>query len=684
MKNFLILLLFIMSLVSCHEQCNTGKQQSEVANITTATIDATISSVTKLYPSADAKMIERGVKHAASLWRNFDGTENDFQQFCEKQFIADASQKELMFDKVSRNLEILYGHFNKISLDLQRPLHEPMGEIIDVDKAFGGYSAGSHLIEDLYRNKLAFNIALNFPYYTLTEKEANASAWTRKEWAYARMGDVFTARIPSEILQNISEISSDAEMYIANYNIYMGKLVDEQMQTSFPEDMVLLSHWNLRDEIKSHYSKGDEGVKLQATVYEVMKRIIDQTIPKDVINSGDYQWNPYTNAVYKDGKSVELASENTGRYQQIINNFHAMRQIDAYSPLNTAVKRAFAGGMEITQADVEKLFVEFMSSDALKQVGELIKQRLGRDLQPWDIWYDGFKARSSIDENALNKITRSRYPNAKALDDDLASLLLKLGFTKDKAEFLADRIDVDAARGSGHAWGASMKGETAHLRTRIPETGMDYKGYNIAIHEFGHNVEQTISLYDVDYYMLNGVPNTAFTEALAFIFQKRDLELLDMKNDNPEKEALQTLDNFWSTYEIMGVSLLDQRMWLWLYEHPEATAEELKVAVQNIAIDIWNEFYAPVFGVKDQPILAIYSHMINSPIYLSNYAFGHLIQFQVEQYLKTADFAPEVERLFKIGSITPNAWMQAGLGENISIVSIIEQAKKSATELRQE
>jgi hypothetical protein len=684
MKKYLILLLSIITITACHEPCDKNQQQAEVANISEPTIKATVASLTQAHRDADAEMIARGVKHAASLWRNVDGSENDFQQFCENHFIADAAQKELMFDKVSRNLEILYGHFNKISLDLQRPLHEPMGEIIDIDKTFGGFSADAHLIEDLYRNKLAFNIALNFPYYSLVEKENNAATWSRKEWAYARMGDVFTARIPAEILQNASEVGSASEMYIANYNIYMGKLVDAQMQTYFPEDMVLLSHWNLRDEIKSHYSKGADGIELQAMVYEVMKRIIDQTIPKDVINNSDYQWNPYSNATYKDGQAVELTSETNGRYQQIINNFHAMRQMDTYTPLNTAVKRAFEGGMEITQADAEQLFIKFMSSDALKQVGELIKQRLGRALQPWDIWYDGFKARSSIDENALNKITRSRYPDARALDDDLANLLVKLGFTKEKANFLADRIDVDPARGSGHAWGASMKGETAHLRTRIPASGMDYKGYNIAIHEFGHNVEQTISLYDVDYYMLNGVPNTAFTEALAFIFQKRDLELLDMKNDNPEKEALQTLDNFWSTFEIMGVSLLDQRMWLWLYEHPEATADELKVAVQTIAIDIWNEFYAPVFGVKDQPILAIYSHMINSPIYLSNYAFGHLIQFQVEQYLKSADFAPEVERLFRIGSITPNAWMQAGLGEDISIVSIIAEAQISAEKLNKQ
>jgi hypothetical protein len=33
-------------------------------------------------------------------------------------------------------------------------------------------------------------------------------------------------------------------------------------------------------------------------------------------------------------------------------------------------------------------------------------------------------------------------------------------------------------------------------------------------------------LYEVDHTLLAGVPNTAFTEALAFLFQARDLKLL--------------------------------------------------------------------------------------------------------------------------------------------------------------
>ena len=140
---------------------------------------------------------------------------------------------------------------------------------------------------------------------------------------------------------------------------------------------------------------------------------------------------------------------------------------------------------------------------------------------------------------------------------------------------------------------------------------MDYKGYNIAIHEFGHNVEQTISLHDVDYYLLNGVPNTGFTEALAFVFQKQDLALLGLSQADPLHEHMLALDDLWGAYEIMGVSLVDMNVWKWMYEHPDASADELKQAVKEIAIDVWNQYFAEVFGIKDQTILAIYSHMIS-------------------------------------------------------------------------
>ncbi len=228
-----------------------------------------------------------------------------------------------------------------------------------------------------------------------------------------------------------------------------------------------------------------------------------------------------------------------------------------------------------------------------------------------------------------------------------------------------------------------MKSAHSLLRTRVSANGMDYKGYNIGVHEFGHNVEQTISLHDVPNYFLHGVPNTAFTEALAFTFQGKDLELLGIPSEDSLTEALNTLDLFWGCYEIMGVSLVDIKVWQWMYSHPQANANELKDAVIQIAKDVWNQYYAPVFGIKDTPILAIYSHMIDAPLYLSAYPIGHIIDFQLENYLKGKDLAQEIDRIFAIGRLTPDPWMQKAVGEKISVQPLITATGEAVVKVKE-
>jgi hypothetical protein len=197
------------------------------------------------------------------------------------------------------------------------------------------------------------------------------------------------------------------------------------------------------------------------------------------------------------------------------------------------------------------------------------------------------------------------------------------------------------------------------------------------MHEFGHTVEQTITLHDVDYYMLNGVPNTAFTEALAFIFQARDLDVLGFKDPNPEKAHLDALDHLWSCYEIMGVSLVDINLWKWLYANPNANAQQVKEAAISIAKEIWNKYYADVFGSNDEPILAIYSHMIDNPLYLSAYPLGHLIDFQIENHIVGKNFAAEVQRMFVQGRVVPQLWMKGAVGKPLSITPTLEAAGRA-------
>lgn len=647
--------------------------QAALAAIPSGTTQAVIDKLVQENPVKKTE-IEKGVQQVARLWQDTDGDPQSFTTFCIENYIADAREKESVFLKISDYLEAINGHFSQMSQKLGWHVTIDTGPIHPIDYKFATLSPRAHLTEDLYQSKIAFMIALNFPKLTLQEKEALGN--NRLAWAYARLGDWFTERIPTEVRQQNTLVSNDADRYIDAYNIYMGKLFNPKGKYIFPEDMVLLCHWNLRDEIKANYNKGKEGLEKQRTVYEVMKHIIAQDIPKEAINSDQYDWNPYTNTLFKDGQKVNGNPESPVRYEKMINNFHSMQRVDKYMD-NTFIDRKFNDDMEVALEDVEALFDRFLSAPELKQAGQLIKKRLNRNLEAYDIWYDGFKARSNLNESKLDEQIRNLYPNAEAMEKDLPNILIKLGYTPERAKYLAEKIAVDPARGSGHAAGASMKGQKARLRTRIPADGMNYKGYNIAIHEFGHNVEQTISLYDVDYYMLEGVPNTSFTEALAFVFQKRDLHILGIENNDLDKDKMDVLDKIWSLYEIAGVSMLDIAVWKWMYANPNATAGELQEAVIRLSKEIWNKYYAPVFGVKDETVLAIYSHMIGYPLYLSAYAFGQIIEFQLENYMQGKDFASEVDRIFKLGRLTPNVWIKEATGKPLSVESLLEAVRKA-------
>lgn len=683
MKNILLFVLLISFFaVSCSKIEQTGSNtKMEESNITQITIDKVINDLHDKYPSVNKDKIAKGLNQAAALWRQTDGDEVAFVDFCMEKFIADPQKLDELFASLEYYFEQIGGNLNSLSLALKEKMHLDKGEVTDLDLIFGGYDPSAHLTEDLFANKVAFLVKLNFPFYTLEEKEKNGENWSRKEWAFARMGDLFTSRVPADISQKVSNILTDADNYISNYNIFAGFLVDDQMKTHFPAEMKLISHWNLRDEIKAQYSQAD-GLPKQKMLYEVMKRIISQEIPEQVINKNDYQWNPISNKIYKNGKKETPKAEPFTRYEKLLNNFKAQQLLDKYYPTYpTAIARSFELGLEIPEKQVEELFTELISSPVAKQVGELISQRLGRPLQPFDVWYDGFKTRSSISQDELSKITKKKYPTKDAFEKDIPNILVKLGYTPEKANFIASKIQVDASRGAGHAWGAEMKSQKARLRTRVGSDGMDYKGYNIAVHELGHNVEQTITLHDVDYYSMKGVPNTAFTETWAFIFQVRDLDLLGMKTDVPNKEELKMLDAYWSMYEIMGVSLVDMKVWKWMYKNPNATKEELGKQVVEIAKEVWNKFYAPVFNIKDEPVLAIYSHMIDYPLYLPAYPIGHVIEFQIEDYIKGKNIASEMVRVLSQGRLVPEIWMKGAVGNKISVKPILKSTEESLKKL---
>ncbi len=636
---------------------------------------------------AQRPRIHRGLTQAAALWRASDG---DFAAFAAEAFIADQKQLDATFERLEGMFEQLDGTLNEIGRELRRPTDLDMGPLLPVDALFAGLDVGAHLTSDLFQNKVAFVVLLNFPLTDLAERIKDGGNYSRRNWAEVRLAQRFGSRVPAEIRQEVAKVGAEADLYISQYNIWMHHLLTPKGERLFPSGKRLISHWNLRDELKANYLDPN-GLERQRMIVKVMERIVTQTIPAAVIDNPRLDWNPYDNTVAvapaaeveKDAPAREAKPDTTPeanvRYATLLAQFRAAKKADPYYPTApTAIRRSFELGQELPEDRVRALLVEILSSPLVPKVAKQIEAKLGRPLEPVDLWYSGFKPKPKMSEPELDALTMKKYPNAAAFAADMPRILRDLGFPGDRADYLAKKIVVDPSRGAGHAMQAMRRGDYPHLRTRIEKDGMNYKGYNIAVHEFGHNVEQVLSLYDVDHTLLQGVPNTAFTEALAFVFQARDLELLGLVKSDPEGERMRVLADFWATFEIAGVAIVDCDVWHWMYDHPEATPAELNAATTEIARKIWNQYYAPVLSGKDTPLLGIYSHMISYPLYLSNYVLGHTIAFQIEETVnKVGKVGPEFERIAKFGAVLPDAWMIHASGAPVGAGPLLRATEKA-------
>ena len=633
---------------------------------------------------AQLPRIQRGLSQVGQFWRAGDGDAAVFETFVTENFAGDPTTLDALFDRFQRRLEVLDGLLTELQYEFKLHTDLDRGVILPFDELFSAYEPGAHVPDDFFANKLAFVVLLNVPLTTLDQRLNEGGRWSRRQWAETRLAQRFAQRIPAEVLQAAANAQAAAEIYINEYKIWMHHLLDARGQRLFPPGLALITHWNLRDEIKAQYSNPTNGLAAQRLIQTVMERIIDQSIPQIVVNNPQVDWAPLANtvkaaAVSDSDKPARAAGpiastpEPDTRYAMLLAVFRANRKADPYSPTApTLIARRFEKDRQMSEARVQALLEQVLASPQFARVGALIARRLGRPLEPFDLWYNGFRPREAYTEAQLDALVRQKYPTPAAYQADMTNLLQHLGFTPERASYLQARIDIEPARGTGHAMGAAMRGQKSRLRTHVEQVGMNYKGFNIAVHEMGHNLEQTFSLNEVDQTLLAGVPNNAFTEALAMATQGHDLELLGLSKPDARTAALATLDTCWQTAEIAGVALVDMAVWHWMYDHPDATPAELKQATLAIARQLWNRYYSPVFGQKDVTLLAVYSHMIRDVLYLPDYPIGHLIQFQIEERMRQAgNFGAEFERVARFGSLTPDLWMKNASGTPVGADALL-------------
>ncbi|MBI5203205.1 MAG: hypothetical protein HY925_16560, partial [Elusimicrobia bacterium] len=257
----------------------------------TAKVEAELAP--KLDDAGKARLA-RGLKQAASLWRESDG---DFAEFAKANFAMDPATLDGLFERYQDLLEQIDGHMDLITVSLKKRADLDIGTMLPVDETFAGYDASAHVTEDFFGNKLAFVALLNFPLTTLDERLEKGPKWTRREWAEARLTSRFSKRVPADVSLAIAEAYAQADHYIADYNIWMHHVVGPKGERLFPPKKRLLSHWNLRDEIKASYGEPATALPKQRLILKVMERIVTQTIPAAVVNKPHLDWDPVANTV---------------------------------------------------------------------------------------------------------------------------------------------------------------------------------------------------------------------------------------------------------------------------------------------------------------------------------------------------------------------------------------------------
>jgi hypothetical protein len=254
------------------------------------------SELVSKYGDGAALRISQGIRQVIRFWREEDGNRKAFEEFIRNNFIGDSKTLDETFNRIQFALEQLDGRMLEIGREFRRQSDLDLGPILPIDQLLAEYDPAAHVNDDFFQNKLAFIVLLNFPLTTLEERLAQGEKWSRRQWAEARLAQRFSRRIPASVNQELSKAVAKADQYIAEYNIWMHHLIDTNGTRLFPARLRLISHWNLRDELKADYSDPN-GLAKQKLIQQVMERIVTQTIPEVVIDNPHVDWNPYDNEV---------------------------------------------------------------------------------------------------------------------------------------------------------------------------------------------------------------------------------------------------------------------------------------------------------------------------------------------------------------------------------------------------
>ncbi len=644
-----------------------------------SSIDAIVHALVEANGAACELRARAGVTRIANHWCEADGDAAAFTAFCVKHFVHDDRELTRLVLRLETALEQVSGHLYEMRRSLRRWSDLRGDEFPSVDDLLATFDPAPDLAEQMYRQRVAFVALLNLDKPTLARMLVEGAEWSNDDWAKARIAQSFGPRLPAALSDRARAVGHQCQQWVSTFHIPVGAMVDANGAKWFESDRKLIAHWLVREEIKAGFND-PQGLAKQRALSWVMARHVDGTIPTAVMRGAGTRWDPQSNTLDDapvcaigpcggaTGHTVGLA-----RYERWIEQFQLARAFDAHYPDHpTAIARKFDLAREIPEGDVERLLLELLEHPVRRELATMLRARLNRPLEPFDIYYDDISEARPADE--LNAAVTARFPDEHAFERALPDVLRGLGWPDEEADFLGSRVRVEISKGAGHAMRPMLTQYGAWLRTNRLKECLGWDGFDTAMHELGHNLEQLCSTYYAPRPALRNVPNTACTEAFAFLYQGLAKRVLGIEpSGGAERQfAIDSVQTMLAACQIAGPSLLELHAWRWLYAHPDADARALRGEVISIAERVWSRHYERDFGPDPYRLLAAYQHMIAHPLYLADYTLGHVMSHQIRSHMRGKDLAAETKRITSLGRFTPDLWMRRATGSPISAMALAD------------
>ena len=246
---------------------------------------------------AERARIARGVAQVQRAWRADDGDPAAFRAFVEAEFLPQGPALDAAFARLESAFERVDGYFNALG---RRPAPRPRpGDRARAADRRAARRLGSRRATSpttcsrrgSRSSSCSTSRAPPWPSGCATAS-SGAGGSGRRPGSTGR----FALRVPAAAQAKLADARAAAEAYINGYNLRAHHLLARDGRRLFRPKLRLISHWNLRDELKGAYADAD-GLDRQRVIAAAMDAIVRQTIPAAVIDNPALDWTPETGAV---------------------------------------------------------------------------------------------------------------------------------------------------------------------------------------------------------------------------------------------------------------------------------------------------------------------------------------------------------------------------------------------------